>query len=593
MAERMKNFFKKRWLWVAVPMAAVSLAMIFIAQYRSLRTLEQTLPAYRRETMSKFLYEVTYNVRETYYENAERVLAVPESAISFSQPGIVKDSADHTACHKAVAPVAEFFRQQEFKGAKRYFIAVATDSNNNSGGEILFYDPSCGGMKVDNKAPELRAINVAIAPYLVYIRARAMILAQSMAIDRDPFNRLIVKPVVDKDKKVVAIAGMMLDEKWFQEQAVPPAIKSNLQKFFPTEYQDAIVMVRFGDFSKEGETIFSTDPAVKEIKPEFMERFDFGFRHYGIGITMRGQSTEQWARAYFIFNLSLTLIGTLALLATLLLALRTAAREMKLLQMKTDFVANVSHELRTPLASIRVFGEMLKLGRVKEHEKMREYGGYIETQGRRLTQVINNILDFSRIESGKKEYNFEKADVRELIIEAIEACKGRASQSGHAIQFSQPEQPLPPVSVDFDAMSLAVINLLDNSIKYSGEAKEIELQLERKDDFVQISISDHGIGISDDELEKIFEKFYRVSTGLVHDVKGSGLGLSIVKHIVEAHGGKVTVESAVGQGSTFTIHLPVKDERDTANLEKSSFLSTSSGGRLGSGDFPAEAGTTN
>jgi len=587
MTERIKNFLKKRWLWVAAPMAVVSLAVIFIAQYRSLRTLEQTLPAYRRETMSKFLNEVTYSVKEEYYKNAERVLAVPENAISFAHPGIVKDSTDHTACQKSVAPVAEFFHQQEFKGAKRYFIAVATELNGGSESEILFYDPSCNGMQVDRKASEMRAINVAIAPYLIYIRSRAIILAQSMAIDRDPYNRLIVKPVIDKDKKVVAVAGMLLDEKWFQEKVVPPAIKSNLKKFFPTEYQEAIVMVRLGDFSREGETIFSTDPSVKEIKPEFLERFDYGFRHYGIGITMRGQNTEQWARAYFIFNLSLTMIGTLALLATLLLALRTAAREMKLLQMKTDFVANVSHELRTPLASIRVFGEMLKLGRVKEHDKMREYGGYIETQGRRLTQVINNILDFSRIESGKKEYNFEKADVRELIIEAIEACKGRASQSGHVIRFSQPEQALPPVSVDFDAVSLALINLLDNAIKYSGEAKEIELNLERQDNFLQIAITDHGIGISREEQEKIFEKFYRVSTGLVHDVKGSGLGLSIVKHIVEAHGGKITVRSEVGQGSTFTIHLPVRDERDTADLERSSF------GRFGSGDFPAEAGTTN
>lgn len=587
MIERIKIFLKKRWLWVAAPMAAASLAMIFIAQYRSLRTLEQTLPAYRRETMSKFLNEVSYNVKETYFENSERVLAAPLSAITFSEPGIVKDSADHSLCQKAVAPVADFFSQQELKGTRRFFLAIATQTGNGQGGEILFYDPTIKAMKIETEAPEMRAINVAIAPYLIYIRSRAVIMNQAMAIDRDPYNRLIVKPIVDQEKKVVAVAGMVLDEKWFEQQVVPRAIKANLNKFFPTEYQEAIVVLRIGDFSKEGETIFSTDASVKEINPEFKERFDYGFRHYIIGITMRGQNTEQWARRYFIFNLSLTMIGTLALLITLLLAIRTAAREMRLLQMKTDFVANVSHELRTPLASIRVFGEMLKLGRVKEHDKMREYGGYIETQGRRLTQVINNILDFSRIESGKKEYNFEKADARELVIEAIEACRGRASQSGHTIRFSQPEQALPPVSVDFDAMSLVLINLLDNAIKYSGDAKEIELRLELSERFLRISITDHGIGISRQEQEKIFEKFYRVSTGLVHDVKGSGLGLSIVKHIVEAHDGKIIVQSEIGQGSTFTIYLPVLDERDTANLEKSSY------GRLGSGDFPAEAGTTN
>lgn len=567
--ERIKDFLSKRWLWVAAPAALLSLAMIFIAQYRSLRTLEQTLPAYRRETMSQFLKEVSYQVMEMYSQNAERVLAVPQSAISFTKPGIVADNADHSACLKAVAPAAEFFKQQEFKGAKRFFLAIATETNGKPGGEILFYDPERQAMVVDDAAPEMRAINVAMASYLIYIRARAVILMSPNAVDRDPKVRLIVKPIVDAEKKVVAMAAMVLDEKWFEEQAVPPLIRANLQKFLPAEQKDAIVIVRYGDFSKEGETVFSTDPAAKSIDPELKWRFDFGFRHYMLGIAMRSENAAQWSRRYFIFNLSLTIIGTLSLLATLLLGLRTAAREMKLLQMKTDFVANVSHELRTPLASIRVFGEMLKLGRVKDQEKMREYGGYIETQGRRLTQVINNILDFSRIESGKKEYNFEPADARELIADAIEACKGRANQGGHTISFIQPETAVPPVSVDFEAMSLALTNLLDNAMKYSGEAKEIEMRLERKDGFVQMAVTDHGIGIPREEQKKIFEKFYRVSTGLVHDVKGSGLGLSIVEHIVEAHNGKITVESETGKGSTFTIHLPAEQECGITNAPHS------------------------
>lgn len=589
--ERIKNFLRRRWLWVALPTALVSLALIFIAQYRSLRTLEQTLPSYRRETMSQYLKEVTYGVMDLYHENAERTLALPETAIAFQQPGIVRDDADHSACRKATARVADFFKRQEFKGAKRFFLAVATDNHGSADGEVLFYDPAQQTMIFDDQAPEIRAINVAVAPYLVYIRSRAVILAQPMAIDRDPYHRLIVKPVLDQEKKVVAIAGMVLNEKWFEEEAAPSAIRANLQKFFPAEYKDAVVLLRFGDFSKESDTVFSTDPGVKLIKPEFQSRFDFGFRHYTVGITMRSQNTEQWARRFFIFNLSLTLIGTLALLGTLLLGLRTAARELKLLQMKTDFVANVSHELRTPLASIRVFGEMLKLGRVRDHEKMREYGGYIETQGRRLTQVINNILDFSRIESGKKEYRFEPADARELIADAIEACKGRASQSGHSISFNQPDKTVPTLLVDFEAMSLALTNLLDNAIKYSGEGKEIELRLERKGNLVQISVADHGIGIPREEQQKIFEKFYRVSTGLVHDVKGSGLGLSIVRHIVVAHGGRITVESELGKGSTFIIHLPVEEERTSIVEGKETFAAPPSGPSLGSDNFPAGAGS--
>jgi signal transduction histidine kinase len=141
--------------------------------------------------------------------------------------------------------------------------------------------------------------------------------------------------------------------------------------------------------------------------------------------------------------------------------------------------------------------------------------------------------------------------------------------------------------VDFESMSLALTNLLDNAMKYSGEAKEIEIRLEQRDGFVRLAVTDHGIGIPREEQKKIFEKFYRVSTGLVHDVKGSGLGLSIVQHIVEAHCGKITVESEAGQGSTFMIHLPVQEEHGTTNEEKGSFVVPPSGG------FPAEAGTTN
>lgn len=599
-AERIKNLLRKRWLWVAAPVALVSLAVIFIAQYRSLRTLEQTLPAYRRETMSQFLKEVSYNVMESYAENAERVLAVPPSAITFEKQGIVANNADNSACLQAVAPVADFFKRQEFAGAKRYFVAVVTTRNAGSGGEILFYDPARQTMVYDHDAPEMRALQVAMAPYFIYIRAGAVIMLSANAVDRDPNTRMLVKPIVDREKKVLAIAGMVLDAKWFEEQAVPPAIQTNLKKFFPAEYKNAVVVLQYGDFMKESESsgsskpakpedgrVYSTDPSVKEFTPELKWRFEYGFRHYILGIAMRSENSAQWARRYFIFNLSLTLIGALSLLATLVLGVRTATREMKLLQMKTDFVANVSHELRTPLASIRVFGEMLKLGRVKDQEKMREYGGYIETQGRRLTQVINNILDFSRIESGKKEYKFEPADARELIADAIEATKGRANQSGHFVRFYQPDKAVPALSVDFESMSLALTNLLDNAMKYSGEAKEIELRLEQKDSFVRIAVTDHGIGIPREEQKKIFEKFYRVSTGLIHDVKGSGLGLSIVQHIVEAHGGKITVESEAGKGSTFTIHLPAQPERGASNEEKGSFVVPPSGG------LPAEAGTTN
>jgi two-component system phosphate regulon sensor histidine kinase PhoR len=269
-------------------------------------------------------------------------------------------------------------------------------------------------------------------------------------------------------------------------------------------------------------------------------------------------------------NLSLGAAMTLFLIGGIALTLRTAARAMKLSQMKSDFVSNVSHELRTPLASIRVFGEFLKLGRVKDTAKMREYGEYIETESRRLTQLINNILDFSRIESGQKSYHFYSTDICELVADTLKVFEVRLKQDEFTIHFEATAN-LPRVAVDADAMTQALVNLLDNAVKYSGAARDITLRLDQRDEWVTIAVSDNGVGIPEEDQEKVFERFHRVSTGLVHDVKGSGLGLAIVKHIIEAHSGKVAVESHPGRGATFTIHLPALSD---AGIERDANAST-------------------
>jgi signal transduction histidine kinase len=269
------------------------------------------------------------------------------------------------------------------------------------------------------------------------------------------------------------------------------------------------------------------------------------------------------ARRNFVLNLALSMALAAALLGGIALALRTASREMKLSQMKSDFVSNVSHELRTPLASIRVFGEFLRLGRVENPDKAREYGEYIETESRRLTQLINNILDFASIESGRKSYRFERACVEEVVAETLKTFDVRLRQNGFRIAYEGPAEPLPPVLLDPGAIAQSLSNLLDNAVKYSDGGREIQVRVRREGSWIAIAVQDHGIGIPRDDQTKIFDRFHRVSTGLVHDVKGSGLGLSIVRHIVEAHRGRVTVESQVGKGSTFSILLPI----DAADAE--------------------------
>ena len=279
---------------------------------------------------------------------------------------------------------------------------------------------------------------------------------------------------------------------------------------------------------------------------------------------------EHWAHWKFNYSLGLPVLITAVLLGGNVLALGTASGEMRLSQRKADFVSNVSHELRTPLASIRVFGEFMKLGRVRDDAKIREYGEHIETESRRLTQLINNILDFSKIESGRKTYNFERAQLEEVIAETLKTCEIRLRQCGYRLVFQASTRQLPPAVFDRDAIAQALMNLLDNAVKYSehAEKKEVVVRVSERGRSIAISVTDHGIGIPPEEQKKIFEKFYRVSTGLVHDVKGSGLGLSLVKHIAEAHRGTVSVESEPGRGSTFTISLPAAEAGDRAETQK-------------------------
>jgi signal transduction histidine kinase len=351
-------------------------------------------------------------------------------------------------------------------------------------------------------------------------------------------------------KDSIAFAGLSLKPSYIRETFLPHIIPELLRSCDIDDRDSALALGIFDEANNEVYTN-RTNWGNYELKAGFGPAFP----RWKIAVGYKDTTIEALAKDNFQKNLMLTLFVLSLLVLGIILTLRATSREMKLAQAKSTFVSNVSHELKTPLALIRLFAETLELGRVKSTEKAQDYYRIINNESRRLTQLINNILDFSKIEAGRKEYEFEETDVAEVVEEVVRSYEFQIVNAGFELA-TDIGHDLPAASIDRDAISQAVLNLVNNAVKYSDEDKKITVRVRARDRFVAIEVTDTGIGIPRSEHEKIFEKFYRVSTGLVHNTKGSGLGLALVKHIVEAHKGQITVESAPGKGSKFTILIP-------------------------------------
>ncbi|MHC4660654.1 MAG: sensor histidine kinase [Planctomycetota bacterium] len=259
-----------------------------------------------------------------------------------------------------------------------------------------------------------------------------------------------------------------------------------------------------------------------------------------------------------ILNIAKILVLLLFLILGVFLVLRIIGREMELARMRASFVSNVSHELKTPLTSIRMFGEMLKLDRVTDEEKRKEYYEVIAAESERLSKLIDNVLDFARLEAGRESYNFAKANPVDVVKRATQVFGHYMKEQDFELR-SDYDESVPEIRMDPEAISRAVLNLLSNAVKYSREEDRIiDVSVRLVGEDVRISVRDRGIGLDEEEMEKIFEKFYRSGRMAIPEVSGTGLGLTLVKAVVRAHGGRIDVQSRKGKGSIFTIILPVK-----------------------------------
>jgi len=231
--------------------------------------------------------------------------------------------------------------------------------------------------------------------------------------------------------------------------------------------------------------------------------------------------------------------------------------ELRLNKLKSEFISNVSHELKSPLTSIRMMTEMLHHNRVGTEERKSAYYTAMLEESQHLSHLIDNILDFSRMDDDRKKYDFNVVNLDELLVKFIESTREMLPVPGFDIRYSRAER-VPVVNADKNAILQVFYNLVDNAIKFSGTSRQIDVSLFPVDNELVFSVKDYGIGISGKDQEKIFDRFYRGNEPQRMGIRGSGIGLTIVKQIVEAHNGTIAIESEVGKGSKVTVRLPLR-----------------------------------
>lgn len=361
--------------------------------------------------------------------------------------------------------------------------------------------------------------------------------------------------VINADIDNFSLGVMVIDLPVFITQILSPKMQAISQEEFIIsafrEGSDSVVYTTGGP-----EEIPLTGASYRLSSGDDQEKDFWLLPGYALGISLKGATIDDLVNDRITTSLVILVMLLIVLATGLVFLYRNIRREIALSQAKSEFVSNVSHEIRTPLSLISMYAETLEMDRVSEQKK-KEYYSVIAKETERLSGIVNRILDFSHLEANKKKYDNRLIGLNDLCGEVLSSYSLHLENKGFTCDFIKAQEQ-DMIYGDKASIAEAIINLLDNAIKYSREIKHIVLKTGCEQKFCFVEVTDQGIGIAKNHQPEIFDQFYRAPISDVHDTKGSGLGLTLVKKTVEAHHGKIKVESALGKGSTFRLYFPAK-----------------------------------
>lgn len=540
---------------------AIPMAVLFYFQFRSLNDIEKTSAVVLRQLSS--------DTAESLTKSVEDYLKRPHISVLLRIPQARTEPLDLTwidpIMHDALQEspfITSFFVWTERGPLANQWLAYDHRSDAQPAGalERRFREDPVIGAKLLPRLRELEKTRMAIVAFNEVINGRKYYVQAQLRFES--FAR----------ERMTSVVAMAVDAERLRTEFIPALLRerlANVQQPVGFPPLEAAVLAEDGTRIFQSNELRADDVPVDERSfsiiffdkelLEFAAPYEQQREIWGLRTGYGPQAIPEIVNASTRPQMALMVVLAVAMALGVFLVAGAAAREVRVAELKSNFVASVSHDLKTPLALIQLFAETLELGRVRTPERAQEYFRIINGEAKKLTRLIENILDFSRMEAGLRPYRMEPADLGDLVTRVLARMETQFSQ-GNFVVNTQIASSLPRVLADEGATEQAIENLLANAIKYSGDARRIEVQARRAGAHLEVSVTDHGIGISRREQARIFRKFYRVQRDLGGGPQGTGLGLAIVDHTMRGHGGFVRVSSEPQQGSTFTLHFPIPGE---------------------------------